>query len=84
MSHAKYATVHGFKTVRIMGNIVEAVKDSGATLTGLIVDVSTEYKPGWSDVPGDNWQRLDTIEMGYDRVRVQTTDQEDCWMYVAK
>lgn len=86
MSKPQYATVQGYATrgIEISGNtIVEAVPDERYTLTGLVVDVLHHISPsGIGSI--DNWGRLDSLEAGYDRIKVRTTDGEYCWMYVAK
>lgn len=73
MTNPRYMTVPDYVTVG--GHIVQAVKiDSGTSimLTGLTVDVDPE-----------NWERLDRLEGGYDRVKVKTHDGEEVYMYVA-
>ena len=63
MTNPKYCTVRGYATVG--EHIVYAVKDRRYTLTGLLVDVDQ-----------DAWTALDSLEYGYDRVIVETTDSE--------
>lgn len=73
MKNPRYATVPGYVTVG--DYIVKAhnVDDKRIALTGLLVDVD----------PVD-WGRIDALESGYDRVRVQTCTKENAYMYVAK
>lgn len=73
LSEGYYAVVRGYKTVEIGFGIVEAVPDPEGALTGLYVAVEPNA-----------WNTLDRIEAGYDRIKVRTTDREECWMYVAK
>lgn len=69
MSRPKYATVKNYATKPIGGEIVEAVPVEGFDLTGLVVDVDPEY-----------WNKIDALESGYDRIKVQTMYGE-AWMY---
>lgn len=71
MVNPRYAVVHGYKTVRIAQDIVEAVRDDGADLTGLLVDIPRAYLDD-----------LDSLERGYTRVKEKTLRGEKCWMYV--
>jgi len=73
MSKPQYDTVPGYLTVG--DYIVQAIKieDQRIRLTGLRVDVDPDY-----------WGKIDDLEAGYDRVKITTTNNQDCWMYVAK
>lgn len=71
MSNPEYTTVRGYATVG--NNIVEAVKDSRYTLTGLVVDVDPK-----------RWSAIDALESGYNRIKVLTTDNEFVYMYEGK
>lgn len=86
MSNPRYATVEGFATVGAnnSGTIVEAipVRSGNFYLTGLVVDVSPDIESPYGTV--DNWARLDRLEGAYDRIKVDTTDGQECWMYVCK
>lgn len=77
MSNSKYATVRDFVTFDAVGSghIVEAAPVQGLdmVLTGLVVDVDPT-----------RWDDIDSLEGGYDRKEVVTTDQERVWMYVRK
>ncbi len=70
MTNPRYDTVQGFITVG--GSIVQAVPSTtfGASLTGLVVDIPTE-----------NLHRVDLLEMGYDRIKVETNSGVDAFMY---
>jgi hypothetical protein len=71
MTNPVYATVADFTTVG--GHIVQAKYDPHHhyALTGLLVDV-----------PVDEWTKgLDTLEGGYERVRITTTNNEQAYMY---
>lgn len=64
MSNPEYAVVKGYKTVlKGRNNIVEAVVDPSAALTGLIVRLSNDY----------DWRALDRLERGYMRIKVLTS-----------
>lgn len=84
MTDPHYATVRGWATKG--GSIVRAVADNNYTLTGLVVDVSPYKDFQYADTTYsvDNWMALDSLEAGYDRIVVTTTDGEDCWMYISK
>lgn len=71
MSNPTYATVEGYATVG--GRIVWAVEDKMYTLTGLLVDVNPRA-----------WKAIDSLERGYDRVKVKTTNGQRAYMYVVK
>lgn len=73
MTNPEYAVVHGYKTVCKQLDIVEAIPDEEADLTGLLVEI-TPY----------GWESLDQMESGYDRIEVETTLGEACYMYVRK
>jgi hypothetical protein len=72
MTDPKYATVSDYVTI---GNaIVQAVPvDSrfNCALTGLLVDI-----------PIDQWDKLDLLEGGYDRIIIKTTGGHEAYMYV--
>lgn len=86
MTGEHYATVRDYATIG--GKIVAAIKANGYCLTGLVVDVPEKrYYPPAPERPDyelDNWQSLDSLESGYDRVKIKTTDGEKCWLYVAR
>lgn len=85
MSNPEYAVVHGYKTVALDiagSDIVEAVPDESSDLTGLLVDVAPYVNTGFK--LRNNWERLDALEHGYDRVKVTTTLGDRAWMYVQK
>lgn len=71
MSNPKYTTVPGFITIG--AGIVQAmpVSDQNIALTGLVVDMDST-----------KWRPLDSLEGGYDRVKVRTNSGDDAWMYV--
>ena len=70
MTNPKYAVVKDYATVPIGGTIVAAEPLKGYDLTGLIVDIdSTE------------WERLDRLEAGYKRIKVETS-RGKAWMYI--
>lgn len=71
MSNPEYATVKGYATVG--GSIVSAVEDERYTLTGLVVDVDPI-----------KWSAIDSLESGYNRIKVTTTDGETVYMYEGK
>lgn len=73
MTNPKYATVKDFLTIG--SYIVRAVyvPDAGLSLTGLLVDMDK-----------DNWDELDRLEGGYDRVLIRTVSGDRAWMYVMK
>lgn len=82
MKDASYDTVANFSTVGkggVNSTIVEAVVDEGKTLTGLVVDVEPTVVFG--DSVFDNWDRLDKLEHGYDRVKITTNSGVEAWMY---
>lgn len=70
MSNPRYTTVKDYATVPVQGGIVTAEPLEGYDLTGLIVDVNPTY-----------WDRIDALEVEYDRIKVQTRYGE-AWMYV--
>lgn len=87
MQYPRYAVVNGYKTVLVARDIVEAIPDKTGALTGLIVDVPKEIE--YEGITGeryitDTFERLDRLERAYNRVRVVTTQGEECFMYVAK
>jgi gamma-glutamylcyclotransferase (GGCT)/AIG2-like uncharacterized protein YtfP len=71
MTNPKYATVLDYATFG--GNIVMAVKipKNNLSLTGLLVDMNP-----------DKWEDLDRLEGGYRRVRINTTNNQEAYMYV--
>lgn len=73
MTNPRYAVVRGYSTRVILRDIVEASRDNGRDLTGLLVDVDPSQ-----------WGRLDALEGGYERVKVRTSRGKKCWMYVSK
>lgn len=75
MTEPRYATVKDYATVGVTqnGHIVQAIKVDGAVLTGLIVNI-----------PSSQWERLDALEGGYDRIRIVTTDNEHAYMYAER
>lgn len=86
MTGEHYATVRDYATVG--GKVVAATRADGYCLTGLVVDMPDTREVHWSrhDEPTriDNWQGLDFLESGYERVKIKTTDGEKCWLYVAR
>lgn len=86
MSNPRYATVKGYATEGEY--IVQAREAEGLTLTGLIVDVAPKstrrdfYNGGFIEV--DNWEQLDKLEGGYDRIIVRTTSEEEAFMYAKR
>lgn len=74
MKNPVYAVVPDYTTVHRGGSIVKAVKvlDAGLGLTGLLVDL-----------PIENWEKLDDLEHGYERIKVKTIDGEEAYMYAA-
>lgn len=72
MYNARYSTVPGYVTEG--RGIVQAVpvKNEGIALTGLTVDIDPRM-----------WDRLDSLEGGYDRRVVKTHNNELVWMYTA-
>lgn len=70
MENPSYDTVRGFITIG--DYIVRAVPSTilGASLTGLLVDVPTR-----------NFQRIDILETGYARIKVQTSSGIEAFMY---
>ena len=75
MFNPRYATVKGFVTKG--SRIVTAYPsdDHRDALTGLLVDIVDDDR---------NWTMLDALEMGYDRILVQTTDGTVAYMYAAR
>jgi gamma-glutamylcyclotransferase (GGCT)/AIG2-like uncharacterized protein YtfP len=75
MHNPRYATVPGYITMTRHGSIVEAVNIELSTiaLTGLLVDVNPK-----------RWDDIDSLEWGYDRIEVTTTNGQRAWMYAAK
>lgn len=73
MSNPQYATVPSFVTVG--GHIVKAVRvdQKEVALTGLLVDMDSS-----------RWEPLDSLEGGYDRIKVVTTDHEETYMYAQR
>lgn len=73
MSSPVYATVLNYATFG--GSIVEAIHipNAGLSLTGLVVDVDPS-----------RWGDIDSLEGGYDRSIVTTTDGETVYMYTGK
>lgn len=70
MSNPQYQTVKDYVTI---GNgIVAAYKipNYGFCLSGLVVNVDPDY-----------WGRIDGLESGYNRIKVNTTDGEEVWIY---
>lgn len=67
---AKYTTVRNYSTIPLEGNIVAATPLEGYDLTGLLVSVDPEY-----------WGKIDSLESGYDRIKISTSYGE-AWMYV--
>lgn len=75
MSNPQYATVLNYATFG--GHIVEAypqASEIGASLTGLVVELPKDY----------NWEPLDALEGGYDRVIITTTTGTMAYMYVGR
>lgn len=72
MSNPNYATVKGFVTIG--GQIVAAYRaaDYRLALTGLVVDVEPS-----------RWVDIDSLEYGYRREVVTTTDGEEVFMYIS-
>lgn len=75
MTNPKYATVKGYMTIG--SHIVEAipVDSEDIALSGLIVDIPKELDGR------DNWARLDSLEAGYTRIKINTCQGEEAWMY---
>jgi gamma-glutamylcyclotransferase (GGCT)/AIG2-like uncharacterized protein YtfP len=77
MDNPRYATVKDYATFAATrdGTIVESARVQGLdlVLTGLVVDVNPT-----------RWEDIDSLERGYDRIRVTTTDRQEVWMYVRK
>ena len=73
MTNPRYATVQDYVTHG--HHIVKAykVEDCGLALTGLIVDMDTSQ-----------WDDLDRLEGGYERIIVRTTSGEWAYMYAGK
>lgn len=73
MTNPRYATVRDYLTIG--DYIVQAHHVPGAdlALTGLLVDVPTNY----------DWKPLDQLEGGYNRTIVTTTDGERAYIYVS-
>jgi gamma-glutamylcyclotransferase (GGCT)/AIG2-like uncharacterized protein YtfP len=72
MSNPCYTTVNGWATVG--SGIVQAVKAPYEyALTGLIVDVDPTQ-----------WESLDRLEGGYQRILVTTVDNEWAYMYAER
>lgn len=74
MRNPHYAVVLDYTTVHLGHGITGAIKvereGSSLGLTGMIVDVE------------GSWHDLDRLEAGYKRERVETTDGDECYMYV--
>lgn len=70
MSLPRYSTVKDYATFPIGGHIVMAEPIKGYDLTGLVVNIDPDY-----------WDKLDTLEGAYARVKVKTGYGE-AWMYV--
>lgn len=86
MTGEHYATVKGYATIG--DSIVAAIPMSESfALSGMVVDVAPSRSgitPPTRGLVVDNWQALDSLEAGYDRIKVTTTDGENCWMYVSR
>ena len=72
MSNPQYTTVPGYLTVG--SYIVQAVQtdNTSVALTGLLVDMDPAM-----------WPRLDSLEAGYDRIKVRDTSGNIAYMYAA-
>lgn len=72
MSNPQYTTVPGYLTVG--SYIVKAVQtdDTSVALTGLLVDIDPAM-----------WPSLDSLEAGYDRIKVRDIDGNIAYMYAA-
>ena len=70
MSNPRYTVVRNYATEPVGGSIVTAVPLKGYNLTGLYVDVDPT-----------NWEDIDRLEGGYDRIKVDTLLGK-AWMYV--
>ena len=72
MSDPQYTTVPGYLTVG--SYIVKAVETDNASvaLTGLLVDIDP-----------DMWPSLDSLEAGYDRIKVRDVSGDIAYMYTA-
>jgi hypothetical protein len=70
MSNPDYQTVKGYITVG--GHIVQAVavENQDVALTGLVVDMDS-----------NRWGGLDSLEGGYDRIKIKTTNNIEAFMY---
>lgn len=73
MVNPRYATVLDYATVG--HRIVQAVHIPGAglALTGLLVDM-----------PNSNWEELDALEGGYERIVIRTTSGYEAYMYAER
>lgn len=73
MTNPRYATVSGWATVG--SHIVQAVKaPKEYCLTGLLVEVPDNY----------DWQPLDSLERGYERIKVKTVQGTVAYMYAER
>ena len=72
MSNPQYTTVPGYLTVG--SYIVRAVQtdNTSVALTGLLVDIDP-----------DMWPSLDSLEAGYDRIKVRDVSGDIAYMYAA-
>ena len=72
MSNPQYTTVPGYLTVG--SYIVKAVRtdNTSVALTGLLVDIDP-----------DMWPSLDSLEAGYDRIKVRDVSGDIAYMYAA-
>ncbi len=72
MSNPKYTTVSGYATFG-MGIVQAYPVQEEAGLTGLAVDVDPS-----------RWNDIDSLERGYDRIKVEAYNGETLWMYTGK
>ena len=90
MGNPEYAVVEDYTTILMMpgSDIVAAIPLKGVALTGLLVDIPAVYldpdRKGEEITWLDNWERLDQLEAGYDRIKVETVIGEEAYMYVMK
>lgn len=73
MTNPKYDTVKDFATFGSTIVTAQYVPQAGLALTGVTVD----YDP-------EQWERLDGLEGGYDRIIIDTTHGERAYMYAEK
>ncbi len=72
MTNPRYTTVKDYVTYGNGIVVAHRQRGAGLALTGLLVDMY-----------GD-WDELDRLEYGYDRIVIKTTDGDKAYMYVGK